>query len=104
MTPLMYKSSIYLHFVATPSNKHILRMFFEDWADRIGANKIKYSIVAGAGLDGMTTWSDIIRVDFENEEDATIMRLKGIPDEFQKYLKFVDWFTSIDDDCLVQVN
>ena len=61
-------------------------MFFEDWADRIGNNEIKYAIVAGDG-GGKTTWNDIIRVDFINDEDATIMRLKGIPDEFQKYLK-----------------
>lgn len=78
-------------------------MFFEDWADRIGRNEIRYSIVAGDG-GGMTAWNDIIRVDFENEEDATIMKLKGIPPEFQKYLKFADWFTSVDDTSLVQVN
>lgn len=99
----MYKSSIYLHFIATPNNKHVLRMFFEDWADRIGENKIEYSVVAGDG-GGITFWNDIIRVDFADSEDATVMRLKGIPEEFQKYLKFADWFTSVDDTSLVQVN
>lgn len=92
----MYKSFIYFHFIVTPDNKHVLKMFFEDWADRIGNNEVKYTIVAGDG-GGKSSWNDIIRVDFANEEDATIMRLKGIPDEFQKYLKFADWFTPIDE-------
>lgn len=99
----MYKSSIYLHFIATPNNKNIIRMFFEDWTDRIGKNEIRYSIVSGDG-GGLSSWDDIIRVDFDNAEDATVMRLTGIPEEFQKYLKFADWFTSVDDPTLVQVN
>lgn len=78
-------------------------MFFEDWTDRIGKNKIEYSIVAGDG-GGITSWNDIIRIDFVDNEDATIMRLKGIPEEFQKYLKFADWFTSVDDPTTTQVN
>ena len=60
-------------------------MFFEDWADRIGNNDVKYSTI-----DNSTHRNHIIKIDFVNEEDATIMRLKGIPDEFQKYLKFAD--------------
>jgi len=99
----MYTSSIYLHFIATPNNKNVIKMFFEDWADRIGNNQVKYSIVAGDG-GGRTSWNDIIRVDFVNEEDATMMRLRGVPEEFQKYLKFADWFTSVDDATLHQVN
>lgn len=78
-------------------------MFFEDWADRIGKNEISYSVVAGDG-GGITQWNDIIRVDFANEEDATIMKLKGVPIEFQRYLKFIDWFKSVDDTSLVRVN
>lgn len=64
-------------------------MFFEDWADSICNNEVKYSIVAGDGGD-RTFWNDIIRVDFENEEDATIMKLRGVPEEFQKHLRLVD--------------
>lgn len=78
-------------------------MFFEDWADRIGNNQIRYSIV-GISPEGDFLSNDIIRVDFTNEEDATMMRLKGIPEEFQKYLQFTDWFESVDDKNLSQVN
>lgn len=99
----MYQSSIYLHFISTPNNKHVLRMFFEDWADRIGNNEIKYAIVAYKDA-GPAPWHEIIRVDFANDEDATIMRLRGIPEEFQNYLKFANWFTSVDDMSLAQVN
>lgn len=81
--------SLYFHFTATKNNRHVLKMFFEDWADSICNNEVNYSIVAGDG-GGLTTWNDIVRVDFTNEEDATIMKLKGIPEEFQKHLRLVD--------------
>ena len=86
----MYTSTLYFHFIATRTNRNVLKMFFEDWTDSICNNQVKYSIVGGDG-GGITAWNEIIRVDFENEEDATIMKLKGIPEEFQKYLKLVNW-------------
>ena len=86
----MYRSSVYLHFIADTDNKNILRMFFEDWTDRIGNNSIKYS--AHKDID---RYCDIVRVDFTNDEDATIMRLIGIPEEFQKYIKFADYIPQI---------
>jgi len=64
-------------------------MFFEDWADSICNNEVMYSIIGGDG-GGTTAWNEIIRVDFVNEEDATVMKLKGIPEEFQKYLELLN--------------
>jgi hypothetical protein len=87
----MYTSSLYFHFIATRTNHQVLQMFFENWADSICNNEVKYSVVGGDG-GGLTSWNDIIRVDFVNEEDATLMKLKGVPEEFQKYLKLVDWY------------
>jgi hypothetical protein len=68
-------------------------MFFEDWTDSICNNEVAYSIVAIDGT-GLTAWNEIIRVDFANEEDATILKLKGIPDEFSSYLEILN------QDCL----
>jgi len=88
----MYTSTLYFHFIATKTNRQILKMFFEDWADSICNNEVRYSIVGGDG-GGLTTWSqwnEIIRVDFVNEEDATLMKLKGIPEEFQNHLELVN--------------
>jgi len=68
-------------------------MFFENWADRIGTNEIKYSVIDTVDTN-IPSKSDVVRevikVDFENEEDATVMLLKGIPSEFKKYLRFTD--------------
>lgn len=82
-------SSVYIHFLATPNNRNVLHMFFEDWADNICNSNVKYSIVGGDG-GGLSSWNEIIRVDFDTEEDATAMLLKGIPNDLQKYLKFTD--------------
>ncbi len=97
----MYNTSLYLHFIGP--NQHVVKMFFEDWADRICNGEVKYSVVSIDGL-GQANWDHTIRVDFVNSEDATIMKLKGIPEEFRKYLKFVDWSISVDDTALYQVN
>jgi hypothetical protein len=37
----------------------------------------------------MVTYKETFRVDFEQQEDAVAMKLKGIPVEFQKYLELV---------------
>lgn len=83
----MYSSTLYFHFRTTDDNRNILKMFFENWADGICNNEVKYSIVGSDG--GQTAWK-IIRVDFMNDEDATLVKLKGIPLEFQKYLELIN--------------
>jgi hypothetical protein len=85
---LMYQTSLYFHFKAPNSNAdNVLLMFFEDWADQICDREVSYSVVGSDG--GGKFWSnEIIRVDFVNKEDAIAMKLKGIPDEFKKYLTF----------------
>lgn len=72
-------------------------MFFENWTDKIGENSIEYKISS-------STSAEFIRVNFAKKEDAIMMRLSGIPDEFQKYLKFADEIKSIDNSGAVLVN
>jgi hypothetical protein len=81
----MYQTSLFFHFKAPNYNgDKILRMFFEDWADQICEHELNYSVV-----DVDISDNETIRVDFMNEEDAVAMKLKGIPDEFKKYLTLV---------------
>ena len=75
--------TLYLELRATPDKGNILRMFFEDWADSICNNEVSYSYESGSRCDNSPY---TIRVDFVNKEDALAMKLKGIPDEFKKYL------------------
>jgi len=85
----MYKSTLYFHFIATNTNRQVLKMFFENWADSVCNNEVRYSVVHDSG--GFGTWNEIIKVDCTNEEDATLMKLRGVPEEFRKYLTLVDW-------------
>lgn len=82
--------NLHIHLKATCDKESVLKMFFQNWADEICNSKVSYSCVATDG-DGIVWRNEIIRVAFENEEDATIMKLKGIPDEFKNYLKIVEY-------------
>lgn len=86
----MHKTSLYFNFKAPNGNAdNVLRMFFESWADEICNKQISYSVIGSDG--GGKHWhNEFIRADFENEEDALILKLKGIPTEFQKYLEISD--------------
>jgi len=88
----MYNSTLYFHFKAPNGNAdNVLRMFFENWADQICDGQVSYSVIETDG--GGKHWhNETIRVDFKNQEDATLMKLRGIPEEFQKYLELVDWY------------
>ena len=86
----MYKTSLYFDIKATPDIKLILEMFFKDWADRICNNQVRYSIVNKGNVTALNGFSETIKVDFVNEEDAVAMKLRGIPREFQKYLEIVN--------------
>lgn len=84
---MTYKTSLYFDVKITPDKRLILEMFFKDWADSICNNEVTYSFLPGSYCDNTTT--RMIRVDFVNEEDAVAMKLKGVPDEFKKYLTLV---------------
>jgi len=81
---MTYKASLYFDVKITPDKKLILEMFFKDWADRICNNEVRYSTITSDIMSGRN--KETIQVDFVNEEDAVAMKLKGVPDEFSKYL------------------
>ena len=84
----MYQASLYFHLKTDQDRQAILQMFFEDWADGICNKKVTFSTTVSHSTSAHL-YDEIIRVDFENKEDAVAMKLKGIPEEFQKYLKIV---------------
>lgn len=85
----MYQYSIYYNLKITPDKKRILEYFFKDWADRICHDEITYFTIESNNSHRLV-WDETIRVDFKNEEDALAMKLRGVPEEFEKYLIMVD--------------
>lgn len=90
----MYQTSLFFHLRTDQDRKNILKMFFKDWADTICNSEVTYSSTTTDTLSynnyiPTTVYDEIIRVDFEHEEDAVAMKLKGIPEEFQKYLTII---------------
>ena len=77
--------SLYFQMSIVPDQKRILEIFFQDWADGICNNEVTYSVESTQAYPS----SGIIRADFVNEEDAMMLKLKGIPDEFKGYLTLV---------------
>lgn len=91
----MYQTSLSYHLRASDDKKKILEMFFKDWADRICDNKVRYSSVTisedfyFSGPGPRTVITETIKVEFDNEEDAVAMKLKGVPPDLQQYLSLI---------------
>jgi hypothetical protein len=83
----MYQSSLFFRINSDiASEKHrILELFFKSYVDAVCNNEVNY-IIEHNKCDS----AEIFRVVFDNIEDATAIRLKGIPEEFGQYLEFVD--------------
>lgn len=56
----------------------LVELFFKDWVDQTCDQQVQY-----IGCD------KALRVDFENQEDALALRLRGLPSEFRDYLEIV---------------
>lgn len=74
-------------------DKHrLLEIFFKDWVDDSCNNQVQYRVERDVKKDwqpGMVHYHETFRVDFEKQEDAVVMSLKGVPKEFQMYLEIV---------------
>jgi hypothetical protein len=79
-------------------DKHkLLELFFKDWVDTSCNNEVHYrveqmptvQVKPGIFLPDSPTYRRF-RVDFEREEDALALRLRGVPNEFQNYLEIVN--------------
>jgi hypothetical protein len=96
----MYNSLLFRIKAEVDVDKHrFLELFFKDWVDTVCNNEVDYKIervpgtawvygrgtVHGKGIPSYETF----KVEFQKQEDATAMRLKGIPEEFQSYLEIL---------------
>jgi hypothetical protein len=68
--------------------KRLLEFFFQDWIDGLGDNEFSIERI-GFSYYNRRMSEEIYRVDFSDPNDVLILKLKGIPDEFQKYLKMM---------------
>ena len=78
---------LFVKIKAAPEKSKILELFFQDWVDGICNEEVSYgdSLMTAGPLQG------IISINFKNSEDATVVKLRGIPGEFQNYLTIVDY-------------
>jgi hypothetical protein len=69
--------------------KHkIIELFFKDWVDGTCDNQVKYK------TGYVPKWQHLnlqgtLRVEFEMQEDATALRLRGVPHYFRDYLEII---------------
>jgi hypothetical protein len=80
----MCAASLFIDVKISPDKKRILEILFKDWADQICHNDVAYSSILNNN-----SAIETIKVDFINKEDAVAIRLRGIPEEFQKYMEIV---------------
>lgn len=71
----------------TALEKHrIIELFVRSWIDMNCNNEVNY--IVAEHIDGQP-YNDVFRVDFDRIEDAIILKLKGIPDEFAMYVELM---------------
>ncbi len=68
----------------------VLEIFFKAWVDSTCNNEVQYSIEYDVSQSPDHRHGEIFRVDFNRHEDATALKLIGIPDEFQEYIEFIN--------------
>lgn len=66
----------------------VLEYFFKDWIDRACENEVK---VSKHSYPDPTRFETLhyFQAQFYNVEDVTALKLRGIPEEFQKYLEIL---------------
>lgn len=87
-TSLLFKTRESVSF-----DKHrLVELFFRDWVDQICEQQVQYRVERNVDKDwlpGMVNYRETFRVDFERQEDAVALRLRGLPPEFQNYLEII---------------
>lgn len=65
---------------------HLIDLFFRDWVDDICDNGVNFR----TERTNVSDLSDTFVVDFESQEDAIAVRLRGVPKKFQMYLEIIN--------------
>jgi len=73
------------------SDKHrLVEIFFKDWLDNLSDNQVSYDIKKVINWHPNYKHHKIFHVMFDKQEDAVVMKLRGVPKEFQSYLEMVN--------------
>ena len=85
----MYQTSLFFRIKDdTALEKYrIIEYFFKSWVDDNCNNEVDINKVTYNQAD--LCWMHMYRADFEHFEDATAIKLKGIPKEYQPYIEIV---------------
>lgn len=89
----MPQTSLYFKIKdSTALDKHkILEIFFKSWIDDACNNAVVYTLQEVApSMVGAMIWEEIYRVDFDRAEDAIVIKLKGVPSEFHRYIEIIN--------------
>lgn len=65
---------------------HLVELFFKAWVDYNCNKQVQYQFVHSHRI----AETDIFRADFDQPEDAVLVKLKGIPVEYREYLEIVE--------------
>jgi len=81
-------------------DKHrLLELFFRDWVDTTCENEVKYDVEKLPGIYSASNihphgfqknTAEIFNVNFDKQEDALAILLKGVPPEFSEYLEIIE--------------
>ncbi len=85
----MYQTSLFFKIkdAGVKEKHHMLELFFRSWIDASCNNEVSYDLQGHEPYN--LAWQEIYRIDFEHAEDATALRLKGVPEEFSNYIEIV---------------
>ena len=94
----MLKSIYFVVKTDVKKDKHqILEMFFKDWIDASCNNEVEYTVEHLPDIFSRNGYyfatapqNKRYRVDFEKQEDALALLLRGVPEEFRNYLEIVN--------------
>lgn len=76
---MMYNSILFKANENMTGDKYrLVGIFFKDWVDQICEQQVQY-----------VERDKTFRADFDNQEDALALRLRGLPPEFRDYLEIV---------------
>lgn len=86
----MYNNSLYFKIKDNVECEkyHLIELFFQNWIDSICDKRVEFNIV-GHSKDKVGPDREIFSIQFQEQEDVVILKLKGIPEEFQEYIELM---------------
>lgn len=85
-------SSLFFRIKDSASSYSVVELFLRAWIDANCNNEVNYIVDDPTSNDffrvDLSTLN--VRVDFDNTEDAILLKLKGVPEELSVYVELLD--------------